>query len=226
MTARYEQVADDLRRLIEKGTLRVGSRLLPETRLAAQYRVSVPTLRDALEVLRSEGLVAKYQGHGNFVSSPPVRLTYPAGTKGLRTQVTSADTTATEHLAARLGTHPGALLTEYVCLTHRADSPSPHLIAHVYVPRTADSRTTASPWGDDLVTASGTQVPTSTDQATARLPTAAEAQSLHIGTRRPVLAIERTFTTAEGHVAGYAILVAPGDRVLVALTTPVQKAQP
>jgi GntR family transcriptional regulator len=67
---------------------------------------------------------------------------------------------------------------------------------------------------------------TSNDQATARFPTAAEAQSLHIGTRRPVLAIERTFTTAEGQVVGFALLVAPGDRVQVPLATTVQKAQP
>jgi GntR family transcriptional regulator len=224
VSARYEQVADDLRRLITSGTLRVGSRLLPETRLAVQYRVSVPTLRDALEVLRSEGLVAKYQGHGNFVTRPPLRLTYPESGKGLRTRVSSAEATATEHLASRLGTDPGAALTEYVCLTHLDDDP--YVLAHVYVPRTEEPRTTASPWGDDLVAIPGGHLVTRTDQATARFPTAAEAQSLHIGTRRPVLAIERTFTTAEGQVVGYALLVAPGDRVQVPLATTVQKAQP
>jgi GntR family transcriptional regulator len=224
MSARYEQVANDLRRLIKAGTLRVGSRLLPETKLAVQYRVSVPTLRDALEVLRSEGLIAKYQGHGNFVTHAPTRLTFPASGKGSRTMVSSGDATATEELAARLGVAPGSPLTEYVCLTRWDDFP--YVLGHVYVRRTPEPRTSASPWGDDLIAPPGSPVVTSTDQATARFPTAAEAQSLHIGTRRPVLAIERTFITTEGQVVGYALLVAPGDRVQVPLATPVQKAQP
>lgn len=71
MSARYEQVADDLRRLIVNRSFQVGARLPPETKLSAKYGVSTPTLRDALEVLRAEGLVAKFQGRGNFVSAPP-----------------------------------------------------------------------------------------------------------------------------------------------------------
>lgn len=228
MTARYEQVADDLRRLIANGTYQVGTRLPPESRLSAQYGVSTPTLRDALEVLRAEGLVAKFQGRGNFVSAPPERITYRADLNRAHTRLSSAATVATPPLASRLGTSPGVPLTEYVCLTHRAETP--YVLAHVYVPRTPEPQSTAAtPWGDDLLTAAGVPVMTSTDQATARFPTSAEAQSLRIGARTPVLAIERTFTDAEGHVLGYALLVLPGDRAAVALTTPIsphQKARP
>lgn len=142
--------------------------------------------------------------------------------------MSSVETLATTHLAARLGTEPGIPLTEYVCLTHRDGTP--YVLAHVYVPRTPEPRATAAtPWGDDLLTTAGVPVTTSTDQATARFPTSAEAQSLRIGARTPVLAIERTFTDAEGHVLGYALLVLPGERAAVALTTPIgphQKARP
>ncbi|MGW5351052.1 UTRA domain-containing protein [Streptomyces sp. NPDC004031] len=89
--------------------------------------------------------------------------------------------------------------------------------------------TADTPWGGDLLTAAGVPAATSTDQATARFPTSAEAQSLRIGARTPVLAIERTFTDAEGHVLGGALLVLPGDHAAVALTTPIrphQKAHP
>lgn len=219
MTARHEQVADALRRLITAGTLAVGQRLPPETHLSVQYGVSTPTLREALEVLRAEGLIAKFQGRGNFVRRPPERFTYPSSTKAARTTVSSAATTATGHLAGRLGLAEGAPLTEYACLTHLDDSPE--ALTHVYVPRTAAPLTNASPWGDDLVIATGVPVTTSIDQVTARFPTTAEAQSLRIGTRMPVLTIERVFTTADGQAVAYALLVIPGDRAEVALVTPI-----
>jgi GntR family transcriptional regulator len=223
LTARHEQVADVLRRLIAAGTLPAGQRLPPETHLSVEYGVSTPTLREALEVLRAEGLIAKFQGRGNFVRRPPERITYPGHLKGARTKVSSTGTTATGHLAGRLGLAEGAPLTEYACLTGIGDAPQ--VLVHLYVPRTATPLTTASPWGDDLVIATGASVKTSNDQVTARFPTTAEAQSLRIGTRMPVLAIERTFTTADGQPAAYALLVIPGDRATVALVTPIDTDQ-
>ncbi|WUH92323.1 GntR family transcriptional regulator [Streptomyces sp. NBC_00433] len=218
MTARHEQVADDLRRLIVAGTLAVGDRLPPETRLAVQYGVSTPTLREALEVLRAEGLIAKYQGRGNFVRRPSERFTYPGPAKAEHLTVSSADATATGALAVRLGLPEGAPLTAYVCLSHCEDSRQS--LTHVYVPRTATPLTAASPWGDDLVAATAdVPVATSNDQVTARFPTTAEAQSLRIGTRTPVLAIERTFITTNGRPVAYALLVLPGDRAEVVLIT-------
>lgn len=223
MTARHEQVADALRRLITAGTLAIGQRLPPETDLSVQYGVSTPTLREALEVLRAEGLIAKFQGRGNFVSRPPERITYPGSVKAARTQVSSTDTTATGRLASRLGLAEGDPLTEYVCLTHLGNSPQ--ALTHVYVPRTTAPLTDASPWGDELAIATGASVTNSNDQVTARFPTTAEAQSLRIGTRMPVVAIERTFTAADGQAVAYALLVIPGDRAEVALVTPIDTDQ-
>ncbi|MFF1378367.1 GntR family transcriptional regulator [Streptomyces sp. NPDC058308] len=67
MPKAYEQIADDLRRAIRAGRLQPGERLPAETKLAAHYRRSVPTLRDALRLLREEGLIEKEHGRGNFV---------------------------------------------------------------------------------------------------------------------------------------------------------------
>ncbi|WP_405583917.1 GntR family transcriptional regulator [Streptomyces sp. NBC_01190] len=218
MTARHQQVADDLRRLILSGALPVDSRLPPETQLATRYRVSTPTLREALELLRAEGLVEKFQGRGNYVRRPPRRLIYPGPGDGLHVIVSAADIKAPPELAARLRARPNSPTTEYVCLSHRDDSPQS--LAHLYVPRRAAHAdpppTCSSPWGDDLLTAAGVTVDSSNDQVTARFPTAAEAQSLRIPTRTPVLAVERTFTTHDGRVAAYALLVLPGDRAEIA----------
>jgi GntR family transcriptional regulator len=224
MTARHQQVADDLRRLIVSGALAVGERLPPETQLAARYRVSTPTLRDALELLRTEGLIEKFQGRGNFVRRPIERIVYPRGDiNGLHVNVSSAVITATVDLASHLDTPLDTLVTEYVCVSHRGDTPQS--IANVYVPNAATSNRAAgdSPWGDDLVLTAGVTVPvaSSTDLVTARFPTAAEAQSLRISTRMPVLAVERTFTTDDGQVVAYALLVLPGDRAEAAFVTPI-----
>lgn len=225
MTARHQVVADDLRRLITTGEYAVGERLPPETRLAARYHVSTPTLRDALDVLRAEGLVAKFQGRGNFVCRPAERLTYPGGggTDALDIIVSAVERAATAELAAHLGGSPDDPITEYVCLSHREDGPQ--ALAHVHVPYAVTSGRAlpvgASPWGDDILDglavasmAGGSGV-SSFDQVTARFPTGAEAQSLRITARTPVLAIHRTVTADDGRTVACVHVVLPGDRAEV-----------
>lgn len=70
MAAKYERVADDIRRQIETGKLAVGNRLPSETTLAEEHRVSVPTVRQAMSVLRAEGLIESRQGIGTYVRAP------------------------------------------------------------------------------------------------------------------------------------------------------------
>ncbi|MGW2189183.1 GntR family transcriptional regulator [Streptomyces sp. NPDC001719] len=67
MANAYEKIAAELRASIRSGQLVPGERLPSETTLAEQYGRSVPTVRDALRLLRSEGLIEKQQGRGNFV---------------------------------------------------------------------------------------------------------------------------------------------------------------
>lgn len=124
MSTRHHQVADALRRRIQSGGFAAGAQLPSERDLSAYYRVSVPTLRDALAVLQLEGLVEKAQGRGNFVREPAARLDYPAGRcPDLRVSVVFADTAADSELAARLGTAPGAAVAEYVHVCHRGEVP-------------------------------------------------------------------------------------------------------
>ncbi|MEU7132950.1 GntR family transcriptional regulator [Streptomyces sp. NPDC046261] len=70
MAKAYERIADDLRQSIRTGQLKPGERLPSETTLAEQYGRSVPTMREALRVLRDEGLIEKQHGRGNFVRQP------------------------------------------------------------------------------------------------------------------------------------------------------------
>ncbi|MBG0856766.1 GntR family transcriptional regulator [Streptomyces spinoverrucosus] len=62
MTARHEEIADALRRAIDREEYTVGSRLPSETELAAQYGVSRGTVRQAVASLTAEGLIGSRQG--------------------------------------------------------------------------------------------------------------------------------------------------------------------
>jgi DNA-binding GntR family transcriptional regulator len=64
-----EQVADQIRHLIDEGKLQPGARLDREDVLAERYGVSRHTIRQALQVLTAEGLLASNRGQGRVVRS-------------------------------------------------------------------------------------------------------------------------------------------------------------
>lgn len=70
-TRRTETVAERLRTAITLGVLRSGEQLPNEVDLARQFNVSPVTLRDALQMLREQGLVRTTRGRqgGTFVAS-------------------------------------------------------------------------------------------------------------------------------------------------------------
>lgn len=63
----YRQIANDLRAAIERGDYQPGQRIPGENALMAEWGVSRNTARDALAVLRDEGLTDTRRGAGNFV---------------------------------------------------------------------------------------------------------------------------------------------------------------
>ncbi|MBI3367939.1 MAG: FadR family transcriptional regulator [Burkholderiales bacterium] len=65
----YQQIADQIRELIDRGGFEVGTRLPPERDLAQQLGVSRPSLREALIALDVEGRVEVRSGAGVFVSA-------------------------------------------------------------------------------------------------------------------------------------------------------------
>jgi GntR family transcriptional repressor for pyruvate dehydrogenase complex len=57
-----------LEAMILEGSLKPGQQLPPERELAAQFEVSRPSLREALQKLSARGLIVSRQGGGSFVS--------------------------------------------------------------------------------------------------------------------------------------------------------------
>lgn len=63
------QIADQIRSSILSGEFSPGDKLPPERELAEVFGVSRPSVREALNVLASSGLVMSYQGGGTVVMS-------------------------------------------------------------------------------------------------------------------------------------------------------------
>jgi GntR family transcriptional regulator len=63
----YRQIAEDLRRQIEAGELRPGEQLRTEIELRDHYGASRNTIRDAIKLLITRGLVETRPGQGTFV---------------------------------------------------------------------------------------------------------------------------------------------------------------
>ena len=64
---RYEQVAEQIQRLIASGALRPGDRLPPERELAEKFGVGRSSLRDAIRTLEVMGIVESRHGSGTVV---------------------------------------------------------------------------------------------------------------------------------------------------------------
>lgn len=64
---KYHEIAEDLRQRIQSGEYPQGTKLPTEEDLGDSYQASRNTIRQAIERLTREGLVAKRQGQGTFV---------------------------------------------------------------------------------------------------------------------------------------------------------------
>jgi len=63
----YQQIVDQISRMVRDGSLRPGDRLPPERQLAEEFGVSRAAVREALSALGLMGLIEVRQGEGTFV---------------------------------------------------------------------------------------------------------------------------------------------------------------
>jgi GntR family transcriptional regulator len=69
---RYHRIAESLRDRIHGGRLTPGTRLDNQRALAKSFGVTLMTLRQALELLERENLIARRHGLGTFVAAPSI----------------------------------------------------------------------------------------------------------------------------------------------------------
>ncbi|MEG6508867.1 GntR family transcriptional regulator [Methyloligella sp. 2.7D] len=67
----YLQVASVMRQRIQKGYWKEGQKISTLEELEAEFSVARVTIRQAVEILRDEGLLESLQGRGTFVSNRP-----------------------------------------------------------------------------------------------------------------------------------------------------------
>lgn len=65
----YCQITDAIRAAVDSASLPEGSLLDPEHRLAKDLRVSIPTIRKAMDLLEAEGIITRKRGRGTFVNA-------------------------------------------------------------------------------------------------------------------------------------------------------------
>jgi GntR family transcriptional regulator len=109
----YRQIADQLRQAIREGRYGEGDALPSETALAETYGVTRMTARQAMDVLKGEGLVRSEHGRGVFVRSRPTvrRLARNRFTKAWR-ESGGTGRGAYDVEMRQLGLEPGVELVE------------------------------------------------------------------------------------------------------------------
>ncbi len=68
----YSQIAESLLDRIESGRLAPGERLPPERELSQMLGVNRMTLRQALRLLETQGLLVRRQGNGTYIAEPKI----------------------------------------------------------------------------------------------------------------------------------------------------------
>jgi GntR family transcriptional regulator len=233
----YRQVADDLRRRIASGEFAPGSPLPSERALVDLHRVSRPTIRQAIGVLRVEGLVVAEHGRGLFVRPrPPVqrlgrsRLSRRERAEGRGAFLTDAEANrftprvevsvtvegADGRVARMLGVAPGEPVTVRERVMFADDVPVQLAVSRLPREVTRGTAIEDDDTGPGGIYArleeGGHPLDHFTELVTARLPSSDEASALRINLGTPVLAVTRVAHDAGGRAVEVNDMVLPGER--------------
>lgn len=244
----YLQIADDIRSQILDGTLQAEDQLPSETGLMADYGVSRIVVRNAVEVLRSEGLVVKHQGRGTFVraqhppkkrilgdfyserpeTSPFANSTRSSG-QTPEWEYQSRRTTASKVIADRLGIQAGdaVMRTSY---RFYADG-VPVMLSTSFEPLAiTESTPIEQPEGGPVtgvvprMDSIGVAITHVGEDVTGRAARPYEAETLNVPTGVPILAIERTYY-AKNRPVETADIVVSSDSYVLSYRLPVPERE-
>lgn len=236
---KYRGVADDLRRRINAGDFEVERKLPGERSLRDHYDVSLMTIRQALGVLRDEGLIEARQGSGWFLTEwrPIVRNAlkrlYPeqwgearsmwdVDVEGREWKVVEPQVDfprVPDDVARLLDLAPGAKAwrrdRKYVV------DAVPVMRATSYIPDefARDTRITEVHTGEGGIYArleeAGHKPVRFREQVRCRLATPAEVDDLHLATGAPVIEQHRLAMQEDGRVVEFNRMVLDASRFLL-----------
>ncbi len=232
---KYQRIAAALRTDIRSGEYQPGDRLPAETALMERFGVSLPTLRQGIGVLRSEGLIESRHGLGNFVRVErrrPRRSRHRYGAArgrdgllnaALRHQITFAGRGPLPvHIAEAMGEEPGAEVVIRARSLYDPDTGRLEELGASYIAVSIGAGTyleqpSVVPKAlfrcvEDL---SGRAYTHARDRWVARLASAEEAAQFGITTGSPVLHVVHTATDADDQVLEVSESVWPADRMVL-----------
>ena len=204
--SRYGWLAAMLRAQITQGQWAPGTAIPSEAQLARQYGVALGTLRQAIAVLVSQGLLERQHGRGTFVCSGlggasmmrffrwrhGAHQVASPGSRILQRRVQMA----TPEQAQALELAPGASVLNIRRL--RSDGEQPLLLEFITLPLPQFEALVSSDtalWGDLLYPlfqrVCGTTVQRAEDQLGFGLLTASQARLLHLSTGHPCVRVQR-----------------------------------
>jgi GntR family transcriptional regulator len=227
----YLQIADDLRKQIMRQELRPGERLPSEHSLMERYGASRQTVRKAVAVLKTEGLLDAAQGQGVFVRkrAPMLRrlsrLEWETDRSGGFVFESPATGTAFAEkeqgriaapaaVASRLGLNEGTEVTVWKWRVLSDDRPL--LLAASYLPM-ADRPPVSQPEMPEdvygyLADELGLRIGRLAEHVACRMPQPAEAHELDLGPGTPIVLISRTAYMPDGTAAETSETIAAADR--------------
>ncbi|WP_231644864.1 GntR family transcriptional regulator [Sciscionella sediminilitoris] len=193
-TPQYQRVAARLRERIRAAQIEPGQVLPSERTLASEYEISRPTVRQAIQLLRNEGLVHVEHGRGAIASPRPridrLARTAPegefTGTWAVRVWFEPADA----RIAAILGIEPDMEVTVRDRVL-RADRRAV-VLATARLPRELTQGTALEQTGPCPGIEAATEY---TEEVGARMPTAEERAALGLADGIPVLTVTRIAST-------------------------------
>ncbi len=232
---KYQRIADELRRDIRAGVHQPGDRMPAETTLVERFRVSLPTVRQALAVLRAEGLVESRQGIGTFVKEDRrlqrrsrhrygrARSDKQLLTSHFRHEITFAGRTPVpDHIAEVMGVEPGTEVVARRRILHDKETGRAEEIGASYVPVDIAGGSfleepTVVPKAlflcvEDL---SGKQYHYARDRWIARSATPGEATVLELPAGAQVVHVVHAAEAEDGTILEVSESVWPADRITV-----------
>ena len=212
---RYLQIADAIRRDLRGD----GERIDSEHSLCARFKVSRPTVRQALDVLVQEGRLYRHAGRGTFSTAAPGGDSRLRVIGSIDDMIALGDETwfkllshetvpVPANIAQALRLPPGSTASRVVGVRHADSGPFQHVTA--WLP----SSITAKLSDEDLAKTSliaaierYVEVPIKTLEqvADAVLAPRHVAELLQVRPRAPLLMFERTYFAANGEAVEHAV---------------------
>lgn len=224
----YLRIARALKEEIVSGVYSVGSLLPTEDELCRRFGVSRYTVREALRILRDDGLVSSRKGAGTVVLLPRSSasdiqqvmsindlLDFAAGT---RFAIESIKTTGIDaKLAARTGLPGGEEWLQVCGYRHADSSDSPVCWAEYYINRAYAAvgrllQRHSGPIFPLIEDMFGESISEVHQQLSATLISPALAAGLKVKPGSAALEVRRTYKTADGKIAQVTINTHPGSR--------------